>query len=180
MPYASATPNANANPFKSERQSESVLQQKAAVAEQLQLLRQTPKLHKDLENVKGDQNVDVIILLSEKPVALEQGIKELAGKKFTSADAKTAKSKVQAQHKSLKKALNANKISYKEGFSYSTVLNGFSASVKADDISKLLEIEGVTLVEPVTEVHAYGDASSSTSIKRQWLGNEYKCFILRC
>ena len=162
VPHASATTNATANPFKSDRQSESVVQQKMAIAEQLQLLKQTPRLHKDLEDVKGEENVDVIILLSEKPVALEQGIKELAGKKFTSSDAKATKSKVQAQHKFLKKEMNAKKISFKEGFSYSTVLNGFSASVKANDLKKLLEIDGVTLVEPDSEVHAYQDSSAVT------------------
>ncbi len=163
VPYASATTNTTANPFKSDRQNESIIQQKMAITEQLQLLKQAPRLHKDLENLKGEENVDVIIMLSEKPVALEQGIKELAGKKFTSSNAKAAKSKVQAQHKLLKKEMSAKKITFKEGFSYSTVLNGFSASVKANDLNKLLEIEGVTLVEPDSEVHAYEDTSATST-----------------
>ncbi|MBO1915014.1 protease inhibitor I9 family protein, partial [Microvirga sp. 3-52] len=82
---------------------------------------------------------------------------------FTSSNAKAAKSKVQAQHKLLKKEMSAKKITFKEGFSYSTVLNGFSASVKANDLNKLLEIEGVTLVEPDSEVHAYEDTSATST-----------------
>ena len=57
--------------------------------------------------------------------------------------------------------MNAKKTSFKEGFTYETVLNGFSATVKADDLEKLLEIEGVTLVEPIAEVHAYEDPSQT-------------------
>ena len=152
-------------PFKTDQQSESVMQQKLAIAEQLRLTEQAPRLHKNLEKLKGQQEVDVIIHLSEKPVALEQGITEVKGKKFSAANKKSAKAKVASQQGMMKKAMNANKISFKEGYSYDTVLNGFAATVKADDLEKLLEIEGVTLVEPDAEVHAYEDNSATSDGK---------------
>ncbi len=152
-------------PFKAEEQNESVLQQKLAIAEQLRLTEQAPTLHKGLEELKGKQEVDVIIHLSEKPVSLEKGIKEVAGGKFTKADEKSVKALVVRQQNVLKKEMKANGINFKESFSYGTVLNGFAATVKADDLEKILGIEGVTLVEPDAEVHAYEDNSASSDGK---------------
>ena len=48
-------------------------------------------------------------------------------------------------------------ISFEKGFAYNTVLNGFAATVKAQDLEQLLEIKGVTLVEPDAIVHALTD-----------------------
>src|SRR5690606_5233551 len=118
------------NPFKQNGTDESTMLAKAAVAQQLNLLAGESALHKDLQGLPESEEVSVIIHLSEKPVALEKGIKELAGKKFTSSDANAVKSKVKAQHSFFKKELNANNISFTEGFSYDTVLNGFSMTVK--------------------------------------------------
>ncbi|QUW24031.1 S8 family serine peptidase [Sporosarcina sp. Marseille-Q4063] len=156
---------AKTEPFKTDKQSESVMQQKLAIAEQLRLTEQAPRLHKDLEELKGNQEVDVIIHLSEKPVALEKGITEAKGQKFSAANKKSAKAKVASQQGMMKKAMNANEISFKEGYSYDTVLNGFAATVKADDLEKLLEVDGVTLVEPDAEVHAYEDNSATSDGK---------------
>nr|WP_172371773.1 S8 family serine peptidase [Sporosarcina jiandibaonis] len=153
-------------PFQKDQQSESVLQQKMAIAEQLRLTEQAPKLHKNLEKLKGKQEeVNVIIHLSEKPVALERGITEVAGNKFSAAHEKSARARIASQQGMMKKAMNANRILFKEGYSYDTVLNGFAATVKADDLEKLIEIEGVTLVEPDTEVHAYEDNSATADGK---------------
>jgi len=158
-----ASANDGAKPFKQNGTSEGTMQLKAAIAEQLDLLEGGSSLHKDLQDLSGNEEIAVIIHLSEKPVALEQGIQELAGKTFTSADAAKAEKKVQAQHTFFKKEINANKISFKEGFSYSTVLNGFSATVKADDLKKLLDIKGVTLVEPDATVYATEDTNATVS-----------------
>ncbi|WP_438315215.1 S8 family serine peptidase [Sporosarcina sp. FA9] len=149
-----ASANIDALPFKQGGTSESIMQAKAAVAEQLNLLDGEASLHKDLQSLSGNEEVEVIVHLSERPVALEQGIQELAGKTFTRADAVKADRKVRDQHAFFKKEINANKISFKEGFSYTTVLNGFSATVKANDLKKLLSIQGVVLIEPVVEMHA--------------------------
>jgi len=153
--------NVDAKPFKQDGTSESTMQLKAAIAEQLNLLEGGSTLHKDLQGLSGNEEVAVIVHLSEKPVALEQGIQELAGKTFTRADAAKAETKVQAQHTFFKKEINAKKIALKEGYSYNTVLNGFSATVRADDLKKLLDIKGVTLIEPDAEVHAFEDPLAS-------------------
>ncbi|MCZ2258677.1 S8 family serine peptidase [Sporosarcina sp. G11-34] len=156
-PISSVSANDKTKPFKTGNQSESIIQQKAAIAEQVQLSDQLPRLHADLENLKGNQEVDVIIHLSENPAALEQGIKELKGQKFTAANEKKVKSNVNAQQAMLKKEMKTKKIKFKEKFSYNTVLNGFAATVQADELDELLELDGVTLIEPDTEVHAYED-----------------------
>lgn len=135
-------------------QDESTLQVKAAVAEQLKILEGEPTLHKELEGLSGNEDVPVIVHLSEKPVALEMGIKKLAGDELSSAETKKIKKEVRAQQTFVKKEMNVNKISFKEGFSYDTVLNGFSATVKAKDVKQLLTVEGVTLVEPDVTVYA--------------------------
>ncbi|QUG40575.1 S8 family serine peptidase [Psychrobacillus sp. INOP01] len=152
--------NTEKTPFKSQGPSESTLALKAAIAEQLSLTNNGPTLHKDLQGLTGDEEVAVIVHLSEKPVALEKGIRELAGKSFSKSEASAVKAKVISQQASVKKEMNNKMISYKEIFSYDTVLNGFAANVKASDLVKLLNVNGVTLVEPDTTVYAMEDSSS--------------------
>lgn len=161
-PFAVEATTQGAKPFKPSSQSESIVQQKAAIAEQLNVLKGGPKLHKDLQGLSGSEEVAVIVHLSEKPVALEKAIKELAGKSFTTTQEAAVKAKVQAQQANLKKEMKSKKIQYKEVFSYHTVLNGFSAAVKADDLKKLLLINGVTLIEPDAEVHALEETQAKS------------------
>ncbi|QFF98084.1 hypothetical protein PB01_04210 [Psychrobacillus glaciei] len=150
-------------PLVNDGQSESDLLVKAAIDEQLNLLNSEATIHQDLKGVTGDKDVPVIIHLSEKPVALEKGIKEFAGKKFTSSDAASVEKKVNTQQMNVLKELKVKKISFKQGFSYDTVLNGFAATVKADDLPKLLEIDGVVLVEPDEMRYALGEPSKVDS-----------------
>ena len=115
-PFGASANAEKSKPFKLDNHNESIMELKAAIAEQLNLLDGGSMLHKDLQGLSGNEEVAVIVHLSEKPVALEQGIQELAGKTFTRADAAKVKTKVQAQHTFFKKEINANKISFKEGF----------------------------------------------------------------
>ncbi len=139
----------------------SILQQKAAIAEQTRLSSEMPKLHKDLQGLSGDEEVSVIVHLSESPVALAKGISELKGKAFTTSQANSVQAKVKQQQTQVSKEMVANGIKFSKGFSYNTVLNGFSTNVKADDLDKLLSIEGITLVEPDPIVYA-SDLGTST------------------
>ena len=148
--------------FKENLSSESTLKQKAAIAEQLDMLGGEPKLHDQLKNVTGNKAVPVIIHFSERSVGLETGIKKLAGKSISSAEVQAVKQKVRAQQIRAKKEMAIKGIQFSEGFSYDTVLNGVSGTVRADDIEKLLEIDGIKLVEPDTEVHAYEDNKSKS------------------
>ncbi|MCM3744140.1 S8 family serine peptidase [Sporosarcina luteola] len=151
--------------FKETTQDESIMQQKAAIAEQLNLLGDEAKLHEELQNVTGNQQVPVIIHLSEKSVGLQKGIHKLKGKPFSSAEANQTKQKVRNQHAAVKKEMAIKGIQFKEGFSYDTVLNGIAGTVKADDLPKLLEVKGVTLVEPDTIVHAFDNGKANGQSK---------------
>ncbi|MBO0589239.1 S8 family serine peptidase [Sporosarcina sp. E16_8] len=163
-PFSVSANVEKAKPFKPDNHNESIMQQKAAIAEQLNLLDGGSKLHKDLQSLTGSGQVAVIIHLSEKPVALEQGIKELAGKTFTAMEATAVRKKVKSQQSAMKKEMQVKNISFTEKFAYDTVLNGFSATVQAGDLEKLLAIKGVTLIEPDTEVHAFEAPVSSGTV----------------
>ncbi|MBE1555671.1 S8 family serine peptidase [Sporosarcina limicola] len=162
-PMVASTNAEAAKSFKQNNQNESILQQKAAIAEQLDLLDGGARLHEELQNISGNQEVAVIVHLSEKSVALEQGLKELAGQKFTAAEETKVKAKVKAQQAMSKKEMTVKNIDFKAGYTFETVLNGFAATVKADDIKKLLDISGVTLVEPDKTVYASEDSKSKAS-----------------
>ena len=170
-PIASAANKELVTQFKPDRIDESIMQQKAAIAEQLDLLGGEARLHEDLQKVSGNQQVAVIVHLSEKSVALQKGIKELAGKKFTATEESSVRAKVKAQQTLSKKEMTIKKINFKVGYSFDTVLNGFAATVKADDIPKLLKITGVTLVEPDTQVHAFQELkpTKTTEMKNKEL-----------
>ncbi|MFD1929209.1 S8 family serine peptidase [Sporosarcina siberiensis] len=164
-PIASAANEELVSQFKPNHIDESIMQQKAAIAEQLELLGGEARLHGDLQSVSGNQQVAVIVHLSEKSVALQKGIAKLAGKNFTAAQESTVRAKVKAQQSMSKKEMTIKKISFKAGYSFDTVLNGFAVTVKADDIPKLLKITGVTLVEPDTEVHAFQEPKPTKSFE---------------
>ncbi|WP_408056625.1 S8 family serine peptidase [Ureibacillus manganicus] len=151
-------------PFKSNSQSESTMQLKAAIVEQLNVIEGGPKLHKDLQGLTGNQEVAVIIHLSEKPVALEKGMSQLKGKGFSATQEKQVRAKVKAQQAAVKKELNAKKVNFKQGYEFDTVLNGFAATVKADDLPTLLTVDGITLVEPDVIVHAMEEPVKSKPI----------------
>ncbi len=159
----SAANTSQEKPFKPSGQSESTMQLKSAIAEQLNVLEGKPQLHEALLGQSGKQEVNVIVHLSKKPVALEQGISELAGKTFTSAQAAQVEADVKAQQTFVKKEISTKGISMKEGFTFHTVLNGFAATVKGDDLKKLLTVKGVTLVEPDTTVYALEDPKPTTT-----------------
>ncbi|MFC5604817.1 S8 family serine peptidase [Sporosarcina koreensis] len=178
-----ASANADAKPVKQNGIIESDSQAEAAIAEQLAILAGPATLHEDLQGLSGEQEVDVIVHLSEKPVALEKGIKELTGKKFTKAEGASVEKKVNAQHSQVKKSMTANNIKFKEGYSFDTVLNGFAATVKANDLAKLLKINGVVLIEPDEMRYALGnpskndgqvDAAMSTSVPFLGIENLWK------
>ncbi|WP_432354122.1 S8 family serine peptidase [Sporosarcina sp. A2] len=141
-------------PFKPNQQDESVLQQKAAIAQQTSLLEGDARLHKDLQDLTGSQEVPVIIHLSEKAVGLEQGIKKLNGKKMTQSEIAKKRSEIKAQQTTTRKQMTANNVKFDQVYAYDTVLNGLSGKVKANDLKKLLTISGVKYVEPDTTVYA--------------------------
>ncbi|HEY4552939.1 MAG TPA: S8 family serine peptidase, partial [Bacillaceae bacterium] len=158
-PYAGATEHAKT--YGKPEVSESLLQKKRAIAEQMRLKEGMPKLHKSLQEIDGKGDVDVIIHLSEDSVALAEGKKTLNNQTFTAQNRKQVKEKVRKQQNGVKKVMEARKIIKKQGYSYETVLNGFAATVKAEDLNKLLDVPGVTLVEPDAERHAFEDPEAS-------------------
>lgn len=162
---AEAAETAETNPYKKSAHTAGDLQAQAAIIEQLQLSHRTAKLHKDLQDLSGSQKVPVIIHLSEKPVALQKGIVESAGQAFTASLESSAEVKVASQQRSAKEEMASEQISYEVGFSYKTVLNGFSAIVKADDLDKLMEIDGVTLVEPDVTVRTASSGAGNAEVK---------------
>lgn len=144
-------------PFKQQPQNERDMLLKAAIAAQTEAAEGLAKLHKDLEGISGSEMVPVIIHLSENPVALEQGIGKLKGQALSDSQIEKIRNKVNQQHGRVDREMRLKGITFDKGYAYDTVLNGFAAEVKADDIKKLLEISGITLVEPDEIVHALQD-----------------------
>ncbi|MER2076621.1 S8 family serine peptidase [Psychrobacillus psychrotolerans] len=162
VPFSNASAE-EVKPFKQNGQSESTIQLKAAIAEQLSLSKDGPTLHESLQNVSGNQDVAVIIHLSEKPVALEQGISQVKGNKLSNARANQVRANVKAQQAKVKKELTVKQVQIKQGYTFDTVLNGFAATVKASDIPKLLTVEGITLIEPDATVYASEENTTKSS-----------------
>ena len=116
--------SAQATDLKQPNFDESIMQQKAAIAEQLRVHTGQAVLHKDLQNLSGSEEVNVIIHLSEKPVALEKGISDLKGRSFNSNSKANIKAKVNKQQSEVKGKMKEKKVSFKEGYAFDTVLNG--------------------------------------------------------
>ncbi|QED46855.1 S8 family serine peptidase [Cytobacillus dafuensis] len=151
---ATATETVEQKAFKQHQQSERNMLLKTAIADQLEASEGLPRLHKDLQDKSGNEKIPVIIHLSEKPVALEKGIEKLKGKTLSNSQLSQIRSKVTRQQATVDREMRVKGVTFEKGFAYDTVLNGFAAKVKADDLKKLLDITGITLVEPDAIVHA--------------------------
>ncbi|WKA54017.1 S8 family serine peptidase [Planococcus shixiaomingii] len=135
----------------------------AAVKEQLKLAARGPKLHADLRDLEGNKEVAVIVHLSQKPVALEEGIKASKDQAFSLEQEKNVKAKIEAEQTQVKAGLQEKNISYEETYSYSTVMNGFAATVKAGDLEEMLEVPGIRFIEPDHAVQAMADGATQAA-----------------
>lgn len=124
------------------------------VQHQMNVLQTGKVLHESLEDVADDEWVEVIVQLSEEPVALAKGKKEIQGKAFTTADANSVVKKVKNQQVQFERHLKAEKISFEKGFTYNKVLNGMSLKVKGKDLEKLAQLKEVVKVDPNDERYA--------------------------
>ncbi|MDQ1144167.1 minor extracellular serine protease Vpr [Bacillus sp. SORGH_AS 510] len=130
---------------------------KNLIAQQKAALAQGPVLHPSLKNLKGNQEVAVIVELSEYPVALVKGINKQAGKSTSKTEEKAIQQKVITQQQKFKTNLSAKGIAAKVGFTYNYTFNGLALKLKASDVAKLLSVDGVKLVEPDAEKVALGE-----------------------
>ncbi|GLC88352.1 S8 family serine peptidase [Lysinibacillus piscis] len=146
--------NSYGDHFKNNSLNEQAILAKAAIAEQLRVQNGPATLHRDLQGLTGDESVDVIIHLSEKPVALEKGITELTGRSFSMQTEQEVKEIVATQQEEVVQEMEDERISFSLGYTFDTVLNGLAAEVKAGDLEKLLQIDGITLIEPDVTVYA--------------------------
>ncbi|PSL40681.1 peptidase inhibitor I9 [Planomicrobium soli] len=142
----------------------------AAIEEQMKLAAKGPRLHQDLKDLRGDKKVAVIVHLAKKPVALEEGIRASKGQSLSEKQETSIKAQVEAQQTEVRAELKANNISYEETYSYTTVLNGFSATVKAADLRKMLEVPGVQFIEPDHEVKALADGGQPEAVQEAAAG----------
>ncbi|MGE8206565.1 S8 family serine peptidase [Heyndrickxia sp. NPDC080065] len=150
---------------KTQISDESIIQMKSLIAQQESILNQEATLSPELEKLKGDKEVDVIVQLSEHPVALEQGIKKVQGKSFTSSDRENVKKKIKSQQDKFENQLRNKGIKHKKGFTYSETFNGMALTLTAKQLKELLKVEGVVSVEPDSEVHALSEPSKNDTVK---------------
>jgi minor extracellular serine protease Vpr len=140
--------------------TETIKQMSKIINDQKAALKKGAVLHPDLQNLTGDEDVAVIVQLSEPPIAMVEGMSKLSGKKFTSTMEKEAKEIVTAQQQNFKKEMTSKGLKAKVGFNYYYAFNGMSLKVKASQVADLMALSGVQLVEPDLEVQALGEPNS--------------------
>src|SRR5699024_1010868 len=106
-----------------------------------------PKL-KRKQTTSQDQEVQVIVQLSEEPVALEKGKQAIQGNSLSAASENSIRAKINSQQLSFEKGLKQKDITYKKGYTFSDVFNGMALTVKASQLDKLLGIDGVVSIDP--------------------------------
>ncbi|WHY85627.1 S8 family serine peptidase [Neobacillus novalis] len=164
--YGAAATNKQLSKKDSQLSTATETQMKKLIAQQKASLSQDAVLHPDLQNLTGDQEVSVIVELSEYPVALAKGINKVAGKTTSKAEEKTIQQKVVSQQQKFQTNLSAKGIKAKVGYTYNYTFNGMALTLKASQVKELLKVDGVKLVEPDVERHALGTkASGSSAVK---------------
>lgn len=125
-----------------------------AVQKQEAFQKQKPYLHTELQGLKGDKQIEVIVHLSENPVALEKAKKLTNQLQFTRADEQRALKKVSKQQVTFLQKLKTSNIQANKGYSFTHVLNGVALSLQEKDVETLLNLPGVIHVEPDAEMIA--------------------------
>jgi minor extracellular serine protease Vpr len=139
---------------------ETLKQMKKIISGHKAILGRGPVLHEDLQNLTGDEEVSVIVQLSEMPVAMVKGMNKISGKTFSAATEKNVQQRILTEQQTFEKQLITKIAKARIGFTYSYAFNGMSLKVKASQVKDLLNIEGVTLVEPDLKVRALAERSS--------------------
>ncbi|MBY3621717.1 S8 family serine peptidase [Acinetobacter sp. CUI P1] len=103
--------------------------------------------------LKGSAPVSVIVELTNKPVSVYENEAKASSLR---SSVSLQRSKIISEHKSF--ISSAQKIDADIGFEYSEIFNGYSITLPANQVSKLLELPGVAAVYPNEEVHALADS----------------------
>ncbi|OME53483.1 S8 family serine peptidase [Paenibacillus odorifer] len=103
--------------------------------------------------LKGSAPVSVIVELTNKPVSVY--VNETKTYSLRSS-VSSQRSKIISEHKSF--ISSTQKIDADIGFEYSEIFNGYSITLPANQVNKLLELPGVAAIYPNEEVHALADS----------------------
>ncbi|WP_313637955.1 S8 family serine peptidase, partial [Paenibacillus sp.] len=103
--------------------------------------------------LKGSAPVSVIVELTNKPVSVYENEAKTSSLR---SSVSIQRSKIISEHKSF--ISSAQKIDADIGFEYSEIFNGYSITLPANQVNKLLELPGVAAVYPNDEVHALADS----------------------
>ncbi|MGB3261050.1 S8 family serine peptidase [Paenisporosarcina sp.] len=133
---------------KSKTSNESIIEMKRIIVQNQAFSKTEPQLHVDLQNLKGDQNVNVIVHFSEKPVTIAKGISLIKGQELSKSETNKVTDIVNNQQSQALDSIRERNISVDVGYSFNTVLNAVAMTVKSSKLQDLLKVEGVVLVEP--------------------------------
>ncbi|WP_449600469.1 S8 family serine peptidase [Paenibacillus sp. Marseille-Q9583] len=103
--------------------------------------------------LKGSAPVSVIVELTNKPVSVYENEAKTSSLR---SSVSLQRSKIISEHKSF--ISSAQKIDADIGLEYSEIFNGYSITLPANQVNKLLELPGVVAVYPNDEVHALADS----------------------
>jgi minor extracellular serine protease Vpr len=106
--------------------------------------QETSKVYIDpVIDTSSNETIKVIVEYETKPAAVQSYLAKQSKKKFSQASAVQALEKEQT---TIATQLKANNIAFEETNSYQTVFNGAAIELKASDIPKLKEIDGIHAV----------------------------------
>lgn len=133
---------------------ETMKQMQQIVQEQIDSKNLAPFLDPSLQDIGDDQEVTVIVELSQPSVALEKGISIISGKSFSAAAEKNAEAKVIKQQQQFTGQLSSKGIKADFGYTYATVVNAMTVTVKGSQLHQLIALNGVKGVYPIVEYNA--------------------------
>lgn len=122
------------------------------VLERREQLLDSPRLDESLVDRK-DGLVKVIVELSKESVALEKGIAQFSGEKFTTSMEDKAETIVENEQRAFERRLQSKGIDYKVNHKYAHALNGVALEIDSSKVDELLEFPEVLGVYLDSEVH---------------------------
>lgn len=117
-------------------------------------------MHNLYETALDNEEIDIILHLTEEPVVVQKRMAEMNGTPFTTENAMQIEATVNSQQQQVLNAIKSMNIPFKKFHSFNTLLNAIALTIPSKDLKKLRNLQNIQLIESNFKVLASGATST--------------------
>ncbi|ANS75177.1 hypothetical protein AWM70_11655 [Paenibacillus yonginensis] len=130
-----------------------------------------PYLYEGLDQIGDTESTNVIVQLTDNPLAVLKAKNKISGRSFSASSEKSALSQIKSQQEQFEDELRDQGISSDVQSSYSKVINAVSLQVTGRDLDKLVKMDNVKAIYPDLEVKLDPEQVQNTESQAERLMN---------